>query len=103
MKKLLFILVMILPMFAFALSLSEARSAKLVAENDHGYLVALSNTKEVEQLVSEVNSKRRAEYEKIALSTSANLADVEKISAQKIFSLLSPGCKMMVDGQIIEK
>lgn len=103
MKKLLFLLVLISPMFAFAVSLSDARSEKLVAENDHGYLVALSNSQEVTQLVNEVNSKRRAEYEKIAISTAANLSDVEKISAQKIFNSLAPGCKIIIDGQITEK
>ena len=103
MKKLLFLITLVLPMFAFAISLSEARSAKLVAENDHGYLVSLSNTKEVEQLVNEVNSKRRAEYEKIASNTAASLAEVEQISAEKILSTLAPGSKIIINGQLSEQ
>lgn len=103
MKKLLFLITLILPMFAFAISLPEARSANLVAENDHGYLVSLSSDKEVDQLVNEINSKRRVEYQKIAITTSAKLTEVEQISAQKIFSTLAPGSKIIIAGQLSEK
>jgi len=103
MKKLLFIFTMLIPMFAFALDLAGARSSKLIAENDHGYIVALSDSSEVKQLVDEVNSKRRAEYQKIANQTATSITEVEHVSAQKIFNSIPNGTKIITNGQVSEK
>ena len=103
MKKLLLILTIFIPMFAFALDLTQARGAKLIAENDHGYLVALTSSPEVKQLVEEVNAKRRAEYEKIASQTNTSLSEVEQVSAEKILNSLPVGTKIIIAGQVREK
>lgn len=80
---------------ASALTLSEARSSGLVAEKPSGYIEACSEAAEVAQLVSEVNAKRQASYQKIANQNGVEAALVAKKSAKKIQSKLggSGGCR----------
>jgi uncharacterized protein YdbL (DUF1318 family) len=103
MRKIIFTLLMLFSISAFAISLTDARSSGMVAENDKGYIEAIVNTSEVQDLVSEVNTKRYAEYQRIASDTGTSLAEVEKLSAQKIIGSLPVGNLIKINGQVIKK
>jgi uncharacterized protein YdbL (DUF1318 family) len=80
---------------ASALTLSEARSAGLVAELPSGYLKACRETAAVSQLVAEINAKRRAVYQKIANQNGVDESLVAEKSAKKIQLKLdsTSGCR----------
>ena len=71
-RRLVCAFLILVPMAAFALTLDEARQQGLVGEDWTGYVAAVSPnpSKEVQALVTEVNDKRRAVYEKVARETS---------------------------------
>lgn len=69
---------------AFALDLQGARSQGLVAETPEGYVTAVKSSAEVDALVSDVNAKRRAEYERIAKEKGQSVEVVGKLAAPQI-------------------
>jgi hypothetical protein len=76
---------------AFALDLHQARSQGLVGELPTGYVEALSTQPGVVGVVSDVNSKRKAEYERIAVAKGQSVDVVAKVAAQEIITGLEPG------------
>lgn len=73
-----------LPSSAFALELGEAKQRGLLGETPSGYLEAVKPpTAEVQALMSEINAKRRAEYQRIAKENNTPLSAVEKLAAEK--------------------
>ena len=74
-------LLMALP--AFALDLGEAKSAGLVGETSSGYLAAVKPSGDVDALVADINSKRKAHYQQIAKKNGISLQAVEVRAGQK--------------------
>jgi uncharacterized protein len=68
---------------AFALDLGEAKSGGLVGETSSGYLAAVKSSAEVDALVASINSKRKAQYQKIAQKNNISLQAVEVRAGQK--------------------
>lgn len=79
MRKLFTALLLVFAMqTAWAIDLQTAKSEGLVGEANTGYLAAVvPATAEVRTLISEVNAKRRAEFEQTAAKTGATLAQVQ--------------------------
>lgn len=69
---------------AFALDLHSARASGQVAETSEGYIRAVKSSPEVDALVSEVNAKRRAEYERISKQNGQPVDVVGKLAAPEI-------------------
>jgi uncharacterized protein YdbL (DUF1318 family) len=69
---------------AHALDLNQARSQGLVTEQPTGYIAAASQTPEVNALVNQVNSGRKAEYEKISKQNGQPVDVVAKLAAEQI-------------------
>jgi len=103
MYKIVFVVSLVLPFIAFCMDLPQARSSKLIAEDNHGYIQALDSSEEVKLLVNEVNAKRKAEYIRITKESGASLDEVEALSAKRIIDSLPEGSKIMVNGQVLEK
>ena|SRR5210317_1550640 len=62
---------------AWAIELHAAKEQGLVGEANTGYLAAIGTpSAEVQALVSEVNAKRKAEFERTAKKTGATLEQV---------------------------
>lgn len=76
---------------AFALDLSQARAQGLVGEKLDGYVGAVSATPESSAVVSDVNVRRRAEYEKISKANGQPVSVVGKVAAERIISGLPAG------------
>ncbi|MCZ6710070.1 MAG: YdbL family protein [Gammaproteobacteria bacterium] len=70
---------------AAALSLGAAKQQGLVGEQYNGYLgaVASSPASTVRSLVAEINTKRRAQYNRIASTNKLALAEVEALAGKK--------------------
>lgn len=69
---------------AYALDLHSARASGVVAETSEGYIKAVKPSAEVDALVSEVNAKRRAEYERISKQNGQPVDVVGKLAAPQI-------------------
>lgn len=71
---------------ALAADISQAKSAGWVCEQDNGYArVANPNAPAgVQAMVNSVNSKRKAEYERIAQKNSVAVDQVARLTAQKV-------------------
>lgn len=81
------------------LSLEDAKSRGLVGEDASGYIAAVSSpTREVRVLVSSVNDKRRAEYERIADSNNISLSDVEVLAGKKAIEKTASGNYIRLPG-----
>ncbi|MCB1782842.1 MAG: YdbL family protein [Alphaproteobacteria bacterium] len=87
----LFALVLLVSLPAYALDLQSARDAGLVGEALTGYVAALKETPEVAALVKDVNTKRLAEFTKISQKNGQPVDVVAKLAAQQIIQNLSPG------------
>lgn len=85
MKKLwMAVAVLMLATPAFALDLQSARTQGLVAETPEGYIKSVKSSAEVDALVSDVNAKRRAEYERIGKEKGQSADVVGKLAAPEI-------------------
>lgn len=77
----------------FAMDLQQGRSQGAVGEKADGYVVALKSTPDVQNLVSEVNNRRRAEYERISKENGQPLDVVAKLAAAQVIQGLPAGAK----------
>ena len=90
---LLLVLSLLAPLNAWAIDLESAKSQGLVGEQADGYLGFVNPTPsaEVRALVTDVNGKRKAQYQRIAAKNSIALADVETLAGQKTLEKTEPG------------
>ncbi len=109
-RRLVWLFLMLVPLAAVALTLDEAREQGLVGEDSTGYVAAVSPnpTQTVRALVTEVNDKRRAVYERVAKQTSTasdpvTADDVARIGAPKLFDKAPPGTYLRLQGQAWQK
>jgi len=76
---------------AFALDLHSARAAGQVGEKTDGYVAAITHSGAIDDLVSEVNSKRKAEYTRISKEKGQPVDVVAKLAAEQVIGGLSSG------------
>ncbi len=94
MKKSFLVLVAVLLITcqaAFALDLQTAKAQGLVGETLTGYLAPVKATPEVQQLVKTINTKRKAQYKKIAQRNGTSLQAVEQLAGKKAIEKTPPG------------
>ena len=89
----LVLLICLLPLAAHAVTLEEAKEQGLVGEDASGYLAAVSAKpdKDVRALVTDINDKRRVEYERIAEENGIDVTDVEQLAGKKAIEKTAPG------------
>lgn len=84
----------------WALDLQQAKTQGLVGETATGYLAPVNApTAEVTALVNDINSQRKAEYERIARQNSIAVKDVEALAAQKAINKTPAGQMVRTNGQ----
>lgn len=76
---------------ALALDLQQARQQGLVGEQTTGYVAPLDNNPDVQRLATEVNAKRRQEYQRISQENGQPVDVVAKLAAQQIMQQLPSG------------
>jgi uncharacterized protein YdbL (DUF1318 family) len=86
---------------AAGLSLGDAKQQGLVGEQYDGYLgaVAASPAPAVRSLVTEINGKRRAEYQRIAKANSLTMSDVVALAGKKSIQKTTAGNYVKPQGQ----
>lgn len=68
---------------AYALDLQSAKTQGYVGEQASGYLGVVNNAAGVQALVNDINSRRKAHYEKIAKTNGTSLQVVEALAGKK--------------------
>lgn len=76
---------------AFAMDLAQARAQGIVGEKLDGYVGAVGSSATGQTMADDVNTKRRAEYEKISKQNSQPVAVVAKVAAETIINGLPSG------------
>jgi len=69
---------------ALALTLDEARNSGALAEQNDGFVKVLKPSAEVNALAAQVNSGRKAEYERISKENGQPVSVVAKLAAEQI-------------------
>ena len=87
-------------MNAFSLTLGEAKSQGLVGEQPNGMLGVVKNaTPELVSLVTDINLKRKAAYEKIAQRNGTNINVVQQLAGEKAIAKTPTGQFVKSAGQ----
>ncbi len=69
---------------ALAIDLQSAKNQKLVGETPSGYLAAVkSPSSEVQQLIKDINGKRKSKYQSIARKNGTTLDTVQQLAGKK--------------------
>lgn len=76
---------------AFAMDLNSARNAGLVGEKLDGYAAVVKAQSGVSDLVTQVNNRRKAEYERISKQNGQPVNVVSKLAAEQIINGLPKG------------
>lgn len=94
-----------LPNNAFALSLDQAKSQGLVGETPTGYLEAVNpgSSPQIQALITDINSRRKAEYTAIAKKNGTEIRAVEALAGQKAIDQTGAGRFVKVGGQWVKK
>ncbi|NRD73606.1 YdbL family protein [Shewanella sp. VB17] len=90
-KFLVLAAVTLLSLNAFAMSLQDAKSQGLVGEQANGYLGIVVNNAQGNAVVEQVNTKRKAHYQKIAKSNGISANEVAKLAAEKAMKAATSG------------
>lgn len=91
-KHMFMVLALAVALPAMAITLDAARSQGLVGEANSGYIAIVSESSPaLEQLVSEVNGKRKREYAAIAKRNGISIAQVAARAAEKLEARLPSG------------
>lgn len=91
--------------YALAMDLNQAMSALPAAkasgqlgEQADGYLGVVSNQGQASAIAQLINQARRAEYQRVAQSTGASLADVQALAGKKAIEKTPSGQYINING-----
>jgi uncharacterized protein YdbL (DUF1318 family) len=89
---------------AWAMTLQEAKTARIVGEQPNGYLGVVIESPETQQLVLTINAKRKHYYQIIANRHNISLDKVATLAAQKAIEAAEPGHMIQTpQGQWLKK
>jgi len=83
MKKFILMLTLILSFSVFAIELSDAKQQGLVGERVDGLLGVIEASREVKELVNDINSQRLTVYKQIAEKNAMTIEQVSVLAGQK--------------------
>ncbi|WP_462159208.1 YdbL family probable chaperone protein [Pseudoalteromonas sp. GB56] len=84
---------------AFAITLDDAKSQGIVGETSSGYLELVKGNADAQQLIEDINAKRKAKYQSLAKKNGITLEQVETLAGAKAIEKTSPGQMVKIDGQ----
>ena len=89
---------------ALALDLQTAKEQGLVGETPSGYLSAVVEPSTVvKELITNINSRRKAKYEEIAANNGISLGKVEKLAGKKAIEKTPTGQYIKFEGDWLKK
>ena len=104
------VLVVCLSLPAWAMSLSEAMSALgpakasgQLGERPDGYLGVVQSSGHAEEIASQINQARRAEYRRVAQQNGIAVSDVEAIAGKKAIEKTPRGQLVLINGSWVKK
>jgi uncharacterized protein YdbL (DUF1318 family) len=83
MKKFILILTLIFSFSVFAIELSDAKQQGMVGERVDGLLGAITTSREVKELVNDINAQRLAVYKQIAEKNAMTIDQVSVLAGEK--------------------
>lgn len=83
---------------AVALDLKNAKAQGLIGETKTGYLAPVKSSSQVQQLVTSINAKRKAHYQKISKRNKTALSAVEQLAGKKAMSKTPAGQYVKMNG-----
>lgn len=100
----MFMLGLLVPLSAAAISLDEAKNQGLVGEKPDGYLGVVRASPEVDRLANDINQKRRERYTEIAKQNGTGMIEVEVLAGKTAIENTAPG-KLVLrpDGSWVKK
>ena len=106
--SLLFALMLALPAAAMTLNeamsaLGAAKAAGLLGEKPDGYLGVVRSANNAEEIASQINQARRAEYHRVAKQNGISVSDVEAIAGKKAIEKTPAGQVIQLNGTWIRK
>jgi uncharacterized protein YdbL (DUF1318 family) len=97
-SRLAFLAALLLPTYALAVSIDEAKSQGMVGEQSDGYLGVVADSPDARAVVADINAKRKAKYEQVARDNNLELNAVETLAGQKAIEKTEPGNYIRVNG-----
>ncbi len=86
-----FAAVLLFSSYAFALDLNRARAQGLVGEKLDGYVGVVTSSSDATAVANDVNTRRRAEYDKISKANGQPVSVVAKVASESIINGLPSG------------
>ncbi|MBH0027797.1 YdbL family protein [Pseudoalteromonas sp. SWN29] len=87
----------------WAISLDDAKNQGLVGEDSSGYLGLVVQNAEAKAVVDDINTKRKAQYLKLAKKNNLSLSQVEALAAAKTIEKTQSGHYVEVNGNWVKK
>lgn len=89
----------------FAATLDEAKSEGLIGERADGYLgiVDTAGGAEIAALVTDINNKRKAQYQRIAKKNGIGVEQVQALAGKKALEKTRAGGWVLVNGEWRQK
>ncbi|EIK52099.1 hypothetical protein YO5_10205 [Stutzerimonas stutzeri TS44] len=84
-------------------ALGAAKAAGLLGEKPDGYLGVVESRGTAEEIASQINQARRAEYHRVAQQNGISVGDVEAIAGKKAIEKTPPGQIIQLNGSWIRK
>ncbi|MBB1400107.1 YdbL family protein [Pseudoalteromonas sp. SG45-1] len=88
---------------AWAISLDDAKNQGFVGEDSSGYLGLVVQNAEAKAVVDDINTKRKAQYLKLAKKNNLSLSQVEALAAAKTIEKTQSGHYVEVNGNWVKK
>ncbi|ABP80432.1 uncharacterized protein conserved in bacteria [Stutzerimonas stutzeri A1501] len=106
--SLLLALLLALPAAAMTLNeamsaLGEAKASGVLGEKPDGYLGVVRSSQNAEDIASQINQARRAEYHRVAKQNGISVSDVEAIAGKKAIEKTPPGQIIQLNGNWVRK
>ncbi|MFV0455967.1 MAG: YdbL family protein [Pseudomonas sp.] len=84
-------------------ALGQAKASGQLGEKPDGYLGVVQSSGQAEEIASQINQARRAEYYRVAQKNGINVSDVEAIAGKKAIEKTPPGQIIQLNGSWVKK
>lgn len=84
-------------------ALGQAKASGQLGEKPDGYLGVVQPGGKAEEIASQINQARRAEYHRVAQKNGITVSDVEAIAGKKAIEKTPPGQVIQLNGSWVKK
>lgn len=84
-------------------ALGQAKASGQLGERPDGYLGVVQSSGHAEEIASQINQARRAEYHRVAQQNGIAVSDVEAIAGKKAIEKTPRGQLVLINGSWVKK